>query len=982
MKREYEIIQSIINIKAGCGRILIKGLSADGFRIEKGSLLVRGMPLKEYNHSVHAINVNRIETDVTNTEGSLIYEAMLNVNDSISTADKIRLIELLNEYRDCFAFSVKELGCVSGSEMDIKLSDPTPVVYRPYRLPHTERTIVRSMVQELEESGIVQQSSSDYASPILLVKKKTGDYRLCVDFRTLNKRTVKEHYPLPRIDDQLDSLAGNKFYTTLDLASGYYQIPMSENSKRLTAFVTPDGHFEFTRMPFGLVNAPSTFQKTINNILGNARFKDALAYMDDVNIPSKTIEDGFRKLRDTLELFRKAGMTLNLKKCHFLMQSINYLGFEISEAGIRPGRNKIEAVEKFPKPTDQHRVRQFIGLASFFRRFIRGFSAIAKPLTRLLKKDAKWTWSIEEDNAFSTLKSELVKRPILSFYNPKYETQLHTDASKMGVAGMLLQRRDKNAFFTVVAYYSRQTSPEEAKFSSYDLETLAVVSSIQRFRVYLLGIPFTIVTDCNSLRATFEKRDVLPRVARWWSVMQEYDFNVVYKPGSTMSHVDALSRNPADVQTPSTFEVRNIDSNWITTVQHSDPELQRIISILNDKDSDVIVDIKKNYLVKRGLLYRKTEQGERWVVPKGVRWQVLKASHDDIGHFGLDKTFERIRSNFWFAKMRRFVKKYVDSCLECAHTKIPSGKKAGELHPIPKVDTPFHTVHIDHLGPFVRSKRKNSFLLLIIDAFTRYIMLVPVKSTKTVHSIRAIKTYFHTFGVPKRLISDRGTSFTSNKFKEYLQSLGVKHILNATASPRANGQVERYNRTVLSALSAATFGKNERSWDENVSEIQWGLNNTVNKGTGKTPAQALFGLHLTGTSDSVLRLHTDEVEIENLEQRVGDVRREISEHVKLNQQRQKETFDKSRKTLNFQVGELVRLERDIPASGQSKKLVPKLRGPYRIAKILENDRYVVEDTPLSKKGNRQFSGIFSIDKIHPWMVFDRNNNSDSSTDSD
>lgn len=444
--------------------------------------------------------------------------------------------------------------------MGIKLNDTTPVVYRPYRLSYSEREIVRGMIQELEESGIIKQSSSDYASPVILVRKKTSDYRLCIDFRALNKKTIKEHYPLPRIDDQLDNLSGHKFYTSLDLASGYYQIQMADASKHLTAFVTPDGHFEFNRMPFGLVNAPSRFQKTINSILGNARFKEAFAYMDDVIIPSKTVEEGLQKLSSILELFRDSGITLNLSKCHFLKQSIDYLGFEVSEAGVKPGRRKIEAVEGFPRPTDQHKVRQFVGLASFFCRFIRGFSIIAKPLTQLLKKNSTWQWSENEENAFMTLKGELVKRPILTFYNSEYETQVHTDVSKIGVAGILMQRRDKDSPFNAVAYYSKQTSPEEAKFTSYDLETLAVVSSLQRFRVYLLGIPFTIVTDCNSLRATFEKKDTLPRVARCWNILQEYDFQIIYKPGTSMTHVDALSRNPV----PSGFEelqIRNIDEN-------------------------------------------------------------------------------------------------------------------------------------------------------------------------------------------------------------------------------------------------------------------------------------------------------------------------------------------------------------------------------------------------------------------------------------
>lgn len=245
-----------------------------------------------------------------------------------------------------------------------------------------------------------------------------------------------------------------------------------------------------------------------------------------------------------------------------------------------------------------------------------------------------------------------------------------------------------------------------------------------------------------------------------------------------------------------------------------------------------------------------------------------------------------------------------------------------------------------------------------------------------------MKNYFHIFGVPKRLISDRATSFTAKKFKEYLHSLGVKHILNATATPRANGQVERYNRTVLAALTAAMHGKQERLWDEFVSEIQWGLNNTINKGTGKTPAQALFGLQLTGTSDSVLQSHINKDTSDDLEvdERVETVRNEIAKQIELNQKRQKKVFDRSRKKLTFQIGDLVRVEREIPSGGQSRKLIPKLRGPYRITAVLGNDRYVAEDTPLSRKGNKTFSGIFSVDKIHRWMVFTRTDDTTSSSE--
>ncbi|CAH2207715.1 jg2951, partial [Pararge aegeria aegeria] len=382
-QKKYQLIECITKLQNGKGKLIVKSLDQSGVELQKNTLLVRAQPCKE----IKTLLINRIGTD-TKSPPAIITKKMINTSESFDKTEE--LASLLNQYRDCFAFQVKELGCVAGVEMNINLKDFTPVVYRPYRLSYSEREVVRDMVNDLKESGIIRDSKSEYASPILLVKKKTGDYRLCVDFRNLNKKTIKEHYPLPRIDDQLDNLSGYKYYTTLDLASGYYQIPMSETSKYLTAFITPDGHFEFNRMPFGLANAPSTFQRAINNILGNARFKEAFAYMDDVIIPSKTIEEGFQRLISTLELFRKAGLTLKLSKCNFFKESIDYLGFEVCENGIRPGKNKIAAVENFPVPTDQHKLRQFLGLASFFRRFIRGFSMIAQPLTRLLKKDVKW----------------------------------------------------------------------------------------------------------------------------------------------------------------------------------------------------------------------------------------------------------------------------------------------------------------------------------------------------------------------------------------------------------------------------------------------------------------------------------------------------------------------------------------------------------------------------------------------------------------
>lgn len=1041
-RTNYKVLGGKIKIKNGIGYIHIANCKCLELLFETDQVISRGVLWFENLTGNKCLTVNKISNDKC-----LLTAEDLNIGINLNEDNKCKLIALVNEYRDCFAKTLPELGCTNVTTMDIELKDSNPVVYRPYRLSHAERAEVRSMVDDLLQNEIIRESSSSYASPIIIVKKKTGDKRLCVDYRALNNKTVKQHYPIPRIEDQIDRLAGNIYFSALDLASGYYQIPIAEESKHKTAFVTPDGQFEFNRMPFGLANAPAVFQRAINMVLGNVRFDSALAYMDDILVPSNSFEQGLERLRTIFEKLRQSGLTLKPQKCYFFKEEVDYLGFEVSGAGIKPGMRKVEAVRNFPTPKDVHNVRQIVGLASFFRRFIKGFAKIVRPLTKLLKKDAVWEWREEQEHAFTEIKNILASRPVLALYNPTAETQIHTDASKHGVGGVLLQKQGDSTF-KPIAYYSRQTSPEESHFSSYELETLAVIASLMKFRPYVLGLNFTIVTDCNSLRATFQKKDMIPRVARWWSLIQEYDCDIIYRSGQSMIHVDALSRNPVSdevgvIGAIETFDVMSINSDWLVTVQSNDSELKRIKDILSDPQYEDVIEIKKNFVLRRDRIYRNTEGGLRWVVPKGCRWQILQKNHDHIGHFGFEKTLERIKEHYWFSKMRKFVKKYVNSCLECAHNKIPAGKKEGYLHPIPKVSAPFHTIHIDHVGPFVMSKRKNAYILVIIDAYTKFIVLKAVKNTRSNTSITVLKDYFGTFGLPTRLISDRGTSFTSAKFKKCMLELGIRHIQNAVASPRANGQVERYNRTILDSLAAQNHGQDERLWDNRLLQVQWGLNNTINKGTGKSPSEVLFGLKLTNLNEGHImsEIETDlvkpiskevtnnslgessnnhedtEVEIsldittpenqpnigntpdivgehEMDDQTVGNqnalipetdiinVRSEVDSFVLKSQEKQKQNFDKTRKPARkYNIGDLVRVEKVIHSVGKSRKLMPKLSGPYKITKILDNDRYEICDTPITKKGTKTYTGVYAVDKIFPWLCFNDKSHSES-TDSD
>lgn len=408
----------------------------------------------------------------------------------------------------------------------------------------------------------------------------------------------------------------------------------------------------------------------------------------------------------------------------------------------------------------------------------------------------------------------------------------------------------------------------------------------------------------------------------------------------------------------------------MSTVQQADTEIQRKIAIIQDPASSKLTDLNKSYVVRHNKLFRVTDEGDRWVVPKGVRWQILKQCHDDIGHFAFEKTLAKVKESYWFSKMRRFVKKYVDSCLECAYSKSSSRRKP-PLHPIPKIDSPFATLHIDHVGPFVKSSKGSTHLFVIIDAYTKFIILKPVRSTKTSIAIEKLREYFSIFGVPKRIISDRGSSFTSTNFKTFLDGLGVKHVLNAVATPRANGQVERYNRTLLDALTAKCAGQNEKKWDLHVLDVQWGLNNTLNKGIGRSPSEALFGTTLLGTAESKVKTSLDHDHLVNKES-IAEIRQKVNQYIDNYQEKQKSQYDKNTsEPKTFKVGDLVSIEREVPSSGQSRKLVPRYQGPYRVTAVFNNDRYQVESTPITRKNGRNYKSVVVVDKMKPWLIYNR-----------
>ncbi|KAH0811943.1 hypothetical protein GEV33_010848 [Tenebrio molitor] len=726
-------------------------------------------------------------------------------------------------------------------------------------------------------------------------------------------KTVTNFYVVPDTLQTVDIL--------VDLKAGYHQIPMAEDSKKFTAFITPDGHYQYTRMPFGLTNAPAVFQRAINMALGLLRHEYALVYLDDILVISKTVEEGLERLDNVLNALNKAGLTLNLEKCEFLKNSIEYLGTEISEGVLKPAPKKLEAVNSFPVPTNVHQLRQFIGLASYFRKFIPNFALVARPLTSLLKKAAEWNWQEQQQEAFDKLKAILTATPTLGIFNVNSETQVHTDASKVGLGAALLQKQ-ANGNWKPIAYMSRQTTDPETRYHSYELETLAVYEAVKRFRNFLFGRHFVIVTDCNAMRLTWQKRDLTPRVGRWWLAMQDFDFEVEHRPGCQMVHVDSLSRNPVPVGSVNT-------NDWVCGVQYHDEDLQLIKSqVLNN-------EAEKCYTIKEDKVCRIVDGEPKIIIPRDVRWRVVKMFHDDNGHPGFDRTLDAIRQNYWFSDMRRFVKKFVGHCIACMTAKRPTGKRQAKLHPIEKIAEPFHTLHLDHLGPFCKTSNE------------------PVPNTSSSHACQTLANLIKLVHVPKRVITDRGKAFDCQEFRQFCASQNIVHVKNAIASPRSNGQIERSNRTILEALSASVDGKHD-DWDNHVAKIQRGINSTKNATTGIAPSELLYGLR-PEVQNEVRLTNTQPKDVQTL-------REEAKRRCDAIARKMKERYDKNRKeAVRYKEGDIVLVERTLLVKGLSSgKLVPKYIGPVKIIAVLGNDRYRVASF---SKDRRRFKGVVASDRL-------------------
>lgn len=552
--------------------------------------------------------------------------------------------------------------------------------------------------------------------------------------------------------------------------------------------------------------------------------------------------------------------------------------------------------------------------------------------------------------AFDQIKDILASYPVLRIFQPDAETEVHTDASKMALAGILMQRSDEDGKFHPCYYYSRLTTPAEQNYHSYDLEALAVIESVKKFRCYLLGCKFKIVTDCMAFKDSMLKKRVNPRVARWAGILAEFDYTVEHRSGDKMPHVDALSR--ASVLTLSAAV-----SARMRAAQDED-EMVKAVKVALDQEGTV-----EGYSVSNGVLYKAANGHRRVFVPEAMEMEVIRPAHEK-GHFGVKKTMERIAADYYIPGMEEKIKRCIAACIPCIVGEKKRCKPEGELQPIPKGDVPMDTLHIDHLGPMPSTRKSYNYILTVIDAFSKFVWLFATKSTSAEEVIKKLRIITDIFGNPRRIVCDRGAAFTSTQFNKFCEEEGIELHTIVTGVPRGNGQVERVHRIIIPMLTKLSVAKPDE-WFKHVVPVQKCLNNSWQRAIQTTPFQLMFGVKMRTKEDEVLHELLNKEIQDKFEEERYELRQMAHEGIQKIQQENRKTYNTRRKPAKgYRMGDIVAIPRTQFGVGQ--KVKHRYFGPYEIVKVMPNDRYEVRKLDEDGEGPKRTST--AGDCLKPWAL--------------
>ena len=936
----------------------------------------------------------------------------------LSTADLSSVSSLLDEFSCCVSTGPFDTGKTDVLMHSIDTGLSPPICLAPRCLPLHQQQDVKDHIESLLKQDIIRPSRSPWSAPIVVVCKPDGSIQLCVDYRKLNDITTKDAFPMPRIDDAIDAMRGANYFTTLDLASGYWQVRLDDDAQEKAAFATSFGFYQWSCMPFGLCNAPATFQRLMYTVLHDLIPHVCLVYLDDIIIFSSSLQEHLVRLRAVLERLRDAGLKLKPSKCSLAQTSVKYLGHLFSAAGVVPDPAKIAAVSTWPAPTTVTQVRQFLGFVTYCRRFIQDFAKIATPLYAITKKQATFSWSPDAAKAFRKLIDCLTSHPTLAFPNTDRPFILDTDASDFAL-GAVLSQLDDNGQEHPLAYASKSLSSSQQKYTTTKKELLAVVEFTRHFRHYLHGQKFLLRTDHKSLLwlSSFKAPEGI--VARWIEKLSAFDYDIQHRPGPQHANADSLSRLSAsacrvslptgtattsttsDLSTPaSSSSSAQVQSSWIPTLspdalriaQQQDTDVSPVYKWVQAKDkpspgSALLANVSpaihrlwqqfSRLALQEGVLYRhyhapddQSQPHLQLVVPTSHRHDVMSAVHNATGsdHLGITRSLDKARQRFYWPKMREDIENRIRTCHECQARKPPTPKPKAPLHSTLS-SFPCQRVALDIMGPLPITDRGNRYILVIADYFTKWVEIFPMPNMlATTVSRLLMDGWICCYGAPSTLHSDQGPQFESKLFKDLCRLFNVTKTRTTPYHPQSDGMVERLNRTLQAMLSCTPT--DHREWDLHLQHVALAYRSTKHASTGYSPFQLMFGRKPVLPLDLVYNIPYATEPPTSFHHYVADQQRSLTQtfqrardHGVTAHQLQQKQYDGTAKTPpKFEVGRQVLLHSPVVPSDVSPKFHRYWTGPYVVQKIIDDVTVRLRDP-----ARRDSMKIVHINRLRPYF---------------
>jgi hypothetical protein len=769
------------------------------------------------------------------------------------------------------------------------------------------------------------------------------------DYRALNKITVRNQHPLPRIDEMFEQLHGRCVFSNVDLASGYHQIRMHEDSIDKIAFKTRYGHYEFVVMPFGLTNAPATFQSVMNSILAPFLDRFVLVYLDDILIYSKSMADHVEHLKSVLAALREHKFYCKRSKCQFGSKQVEYLGHLLTPQGIMVDPRKVAAIRDWPDPTNVSQLRGFLGLVQYYDAFVDHFADHAFPLTELLKKDVAWVWEGPQIHAFSMLKDLVSSPPCLLMPDLDKPFVVHVDASGYALGAVLQQ--DQGHGLQPVAFESRKLQPPERKLAPYDRELLALIHALLKWKHLLIGAKFTVHTDQQALKYLLTAPVRTSRQERWLAEIMRFMPDIKYVKGSDNVVADALSRRV------------DLAAMHVSSVVAS--SLVQDIPILCAADPTVVKLVDEGTLVFRDSIPYTVKTGKMFV-PEGLRERVLKECHSTpfAGHLGINKMHELVCRDFWWPQISSAVRDFCRSCDACQRNKGPGAVPYGLLQPLPVPNGPWQSVSLDLVTDLPICCGHDS-ILVVVDRCTR--LAIFSACTKTISAPQLAQLFidkvFVRFGMPTSIVSDRDPRFTSNFWRAFVKLLGTELAMSTAYHPQSDGQTERMNRTMEDMLRGFV-GPRQGDWCRYLSMVEFAYNNSIQASTVQTPFFLNHGRHPLTPLSSVVPARSVNPSVSEWVEGLQTALSSAKSNLASAQQRQKTYADKRRRDHPFQVGDQVLLaaRKNQLAPGLSSKLSAKYFGPFEIVAAVGTRAF-----KLNLPGTVNIHPVFHVSQLKPYV---------------